>query len=73
MQLKFYLYMITFKCNFRFYDDTGETDTARGLNLIHCNSSKGLGSGRSSTNLFQPLSLSNTCEPALPTQITAQK
>lgn len=37
MLLKFYLYMITFKCTFRFYFDTGETDMARGLNLIHCN------------------------------------
>lgn len=69
MQLMFYLYRITFKCNFRFYYDTGETDMAKGLNLIHCNSAKGLGSGRSSTNLFQPLSLSNICESALPTQL----
>lgn len=35
MQLTFYLYMITFKCNFRFYYDMGETDMAKGLNLIH--------------------------------------
>lgn len=62
---KFYLYMITFKCNFRFYYDTGETDMARGRNLIHCNSSLGLGSVRSSKNLFQPLSIPDTCEPTL--------
>ena len=52
MLLKFYLYMITFKCNFSPYYDTGETDRAEGLNLIHCNSSLGLGSVRSSKNLF---------------------
>ena len=51
MLLKFYLYMITFKCNFSPYYDTGETDRAEGLNLIHCNSSLGLGSVRSSKNL----------------------
>lgn len=56
MLLKFYLYMITVKCNFRFYYGMGETDMAKGLNLIHCNSSLGLGSVRSSKNLFQPLS-----------------
>ena len=52
MLLKFYLYMITFKCNFSPYYDTGETDRAKGLNLIHRNSSLGLGSVRSSYNLF---------------------
>lgn len=62
MLLKFYLYMITFKCTFRFYFDTGETDMA---NLIHCNSFLGLSSVRSSKNLFQLLSLSDTYEPTL--------
>ena len=45
-----------------FYCDTGEINMAKGLNLILCNSFLGLGSVRSSTNLFQPLSLLDTCE-----------